>query len=198
MNRVLDTALRTAVLVGLPLLAAPAQAQLVRQMTPTAVREALKEGAPFGNYLLSPGGDPYVWVTTPYQRVASLGASARKKYKEVAPAEVPRTLLAATFDVSVDAWLGGDSISYPVFEVEHIVVTTWDPVRDNMVVHQPLRTKVEPKTWTTMMGVQKSGEGMVATFPLKLLADGTQVRVVVKNSAVQVFPVSQPFLDKIK
>jgi hypothetical protein len=169
---------------------------VVRTMTPAAVQQALKSGVSSDAYLLSPGGPPYVWISTPFRRVAELGMAARQKYQEIRPSGVPRDLYAPpVVEVGVSAWMLGESIDSPIVEIEHIVLVT--RVGEEERFNQPTRTEEEIETWSNALGVARRGRGLRATFPLRLLAEGTEVRVVTNGREYR-FYITAEFLAGIR
>lgn len=146
-----------------------------RTMDAATVQRALKdtEAATSSAYLIR-AETPMVVISTPYARVAAIGKAAGEEYRPVPPAQLEEAA-ALTFEVYASPYKGA--------EVRRIVMSG----KDGTIV-QP--TKETPER-------TRHGQAVLAIFPLHVLVDGAEVRVVTAAGEERV-PITQAFLDKIR
>jgi hypothetical protein len=112
--------------------------------------------------------------TTPFLRVALAANAAKSKYKTFTSADVSADLLAPEVHIvasSQDA--GGGAIA----NVETIVVLPKGS-KDPSKAIQPLRTQPLNEEYKNLLGFTAEGRGMIAVFPLSILREDNEVRVV--------------------
>ena len=80
-----------------------ASAQVVTEMTPERIREAIADTKAKGCYVLSTGGVLERFgrgcLTTPYSRVVLAAQNAREKYQPFTEADVQPAMLAPEFEI---------------------------------------------------------------------------------------------------
>lgn len=161
-------------LLGAFLLPAAASAQVVTEMTPERIREAIKAGME-GDFEI----EPYVVydrthtacgiLTTPWSRVAMAAEEAKKKYKPFAEADATPEMLRPLLDVYVPAVAGKGYVS----SVEAIVI-----VPDKGEVIQPTKATPEESTFSNRMGATWKGTSLTASFPLSAISKENELRIV--------------------
>lgn len=157
-----------------------AQAQVVTEVTPVLIQEAIDGGAP-GMYRLQEssgwGNEPLLgYFTTPYSRVALAAAAARKRYKTFTPADVTPEMLAPELHVyAVSRAIEGRMNA--IANVEAVVVMPYKS-KDRSAVVQPTSTTELTEEYQNLMGAVASGRSILAVFPLSVLDEKNEIRVV--------------------
>ena len=168
--------LLTACVVLIGCCASMAEAQVVMEMTPERVQEAIAyanaEENPQTFYDAWSGSTAIAEATTPFSRVVALAVRARRLDKQLSPADIPAEVLAPELHIRVSA--GAD------LRVENIVIMPKGE-KDRSKVIQPTKTYSYTEQYKNMMGAVFDGEGMIAVFPLSVLQDGWEVRVLRSN-----------------
>jgi len=174
---------RTATLGVLCAFAASSQAQVVSEMTPERVQEALVTAAE-GCYMLSPA---IACFTTPFSRVVVLAQAAKRKYKDIRPSEVPPAAVAAgelhVYAAARQAATGG------IASVDAVVILPKGG--DRKAALQPLKTIQDTSQYKNLMGAVFEGKSMTAVFPLSALAERNEVHVVY-DRVVRDLPLPPP------
>lgn len=112
--------------------------------------------------------------STPFLRVALAANAAKKKYRTFTAADVDAELLAPEVHIIASSQsAGGGNIA----NVEAIVVLP-KGVKDPAMAIQPTRTLPLDEQYQNLYGFTAEGRGMVAIFPLSILQEDNQVRVV--------------------
>lgn len=177
--------MRLLALIVSVLVASPAAAQVVTEMTPERVREAIADKTVERCYPLATGvfyGDPryapdpsklkriqssYGCFETPYSRVASAARAATKKYQPFTEADATADQLAP--EVRLCAWnrneAGSDILKA---RVEAIVVMPAEGA-DRTAAIQPTRT---------LYKTQQAIGFLCVAFPLSALSAANEVRIV--------------------
>ena len=164
-----------------------ASAQLVTDMTPERIEEAISQakkaetcyplqwggGKVFG---MSVRGNEFGCFTTPYSRVVQAAQAARKKYKQFTAADVTPDLIASEIHVFAFPQTMGK-------HGEHIVNVTAAVVmpvksKDRSVAIQPVRTSGLTTEYKNLLGATWEGSGLLAVFPLSVLSESNEVRLV--------------------
>ena len=156
-----------------------AHAQVVTDMTPDLVREAMTKGGS-GIYKIQEqsiwGDGPVLgYVTTPYSRVALEAALARKHGKPYTTADVTPDMLRPELHVyaTSQAVYGNKN---RIANVTKVVVMPYQS-RDPSAAIQPTRTAEVTDEYWNLMGAAK-GRNMMAVFPLSVLRGDNEIRVV--------------------
>jgi hypothetical protein len=184
------------------------QAQVVTEMTPQLIAEAIKAGekGDISDGVIkkssgwSWGSIHIATFSTPYMRVATAARQAKKAYKKLTPADVTPEMIAP--ELHVYAWpqvngpnqphrdpVGGNAIydSAPpgAVNVTTIVVTPRKGSQEKKMeaaIH-PTQFKEMPTTWQNLFGAEIGTLGMFATFPLSVLSEQNEVHVIYDRPA---------------
>lgn len=156
-------------------------AQVITEITPVAVAEAIKEGTAAKNIRFYParggafdiGANISVAYSTPYIRVAFAANEAKRRYKPFTAADVTDEMKASELRVYAPAWAGSDKRT--IVSPEAIVVLQGG---ENGSVVQPTSTQEMTEEFQNLFGAKADGHSMVAAFPLSALKDGNVIRVV--------------------
>lgn len=157
-----------------------AQAQVVTEMTPALVQEAIDRGGQ-GTYKLQErsgwGNGPVIgYFTTPYSRVALAAAAARKCYKTFTSADVtPEMLLPELHVYAVSQAIEGKMNA--IANVEAVVIMPYKS-KERPAAVQPIRTTELTEEYRNLMGAVASGRSLLAIFPLSVLDEKNELRVV--------------------
>ena len=171
------TALRCAVvLVGF---AVHAQAQVVTDMTPALVQEAIASGGS-GLYKLQErtiwGDGPELgYFTTPYSRVALAAALARKAGKPFAPADVtPDMLLPELHVYATSQAIYGNKNR--IANVEAVIILP-EGSKDRSAAIQPTRITDVAEELRSLVGARTGGRSVMVVFPLSALNEHNELQV---------------------
>jgi len=170
---------RLCLVIAFPVTVATAHAQLVTEMTPEKIQEALKQEKGETCFPLktdTPMGMQSAYVgcfTTPFSRVAQAAQAARKKYKTFTEADVTPEMIAPHFEVLAPSRDGGAGRT----NVEAVVVTP-KKSKDRSAAIQPILSEEMTAEYKNLMGATFEGKGMRAVFPLSALSEANEVHVV--------------------
>lgn len=176
--------MRVAILVGLAgLIAGSASAQVVTDMTPEKVREAIAFGtsqkeAPYYE-IRKPGFIGSVYkprlgsFTTPFLRVALAAYEAKKQYKVFTEADVSKEMVAPEVHVYGMSQADGARIA----NVQTVVVTPKGR-HDPASAIRSISTAEVPVQYQNLMGMNAEGMSLVAVFPLEVFREGHEVHIV--------------------
>ena len=121
------------------------------------------------NWPVSVGG-----FSTPFLRVAMAANAAKSKYKTFVASDVTPEMIAPEVEIIARSiGLEGTSVA----NVEAIVVLP-KGVKDPLKAIQPIRTRALDEKYKNLMGFTAEGHGMIAVFPLSILKEGYEVRVI--------------------
>jgi hypothetical protein len=176
--------MRVAIVVWLAgLVAQSASGQLVTDMTPERIREAIAFGksqkeAPY--YEIRKAGligsvfKPRLGsFTTPFLRVALAAYEAKKQYRVFTEADVSKDMIAPEVHVYGMSQADGARIA----NVQTIVLTPrgrHDPA--NAI--RPASTEEVPVRFRNLMGMNAAGKNLMAVFPLEVFREGHEVHIV--------------------
>ena len=176
--------MRWVIFVGLAaVLAAPASAQIVTQMTPEAISEAIAFGtsqkeAPY--YEIRKQGfvgsvyKPMLGsFTTPFLRVALAAYEAKKQYKAFSESDVSREMVAPEVHVYGMSQADGARVA----NVQAIVFTP-NGRHDPASAIRPTSTSEVPVQYRNLLGMTAEGKNLMAVFPLEVLRDGNEVHII--------------------
>jgi hypothetical protein len=157
-------------------LTSPVTAQV--EMTPDRTQEALVDEKATGCYQLKQLG----CFTTPYSRVAGLAKEARRRYESLSQSDIPPAALEPVLEVvaSPRMALGGRMM----LSVEAVVVMPKGS-KDRAQAIKPISTADLDQTYQTLLGATFEARGLVARFPLGVLDDRYEVRVVYNGAPCQ-------------
>ena len=174
---------RLLAVASLAVFAAPVAAQVVTEMTPERVREAIAVGtsqkeAPyyeirkggFGGSLYKPRLGSF---TTPFLRVAQAAYEAKKQYRPFTEADVPAEMLAPELRVYGMSQAEGARIA----NVQAIVITPKGQ-RDPAAAIRPSSTAEVPVQYRNLMGMTAEGKSLMAVFPLEVLRESNEVHII--------------------
>jgi hypothetical protein len=171
------------VVAGLTLaIGAPAQAQIVREMTPERVREAIAFGTKTKDlrpYRIQEKArwswPPLIAVyTTPFLRVALAANAAKKQYRAFTEANVTPEMIAPEIQIyAASQSLGGTAIA----NVQTIVVLPHNSKDSSRAIH-PARMNEASVEYKNLFGFSGEGTGMLAVFPLDVWTENNEVHVV--------------------
>lgn len=159
-----------------------AKAQIVRDMTPDQIREAIAVGTKakdLGAYRIQEKArwswPPLIgFYTTPFLRVALAANTAKKHYKQFTESDVTPEMLAAEIQVYAPSQaVQGTEIA----NVETIVVLP-SKSKDRGQAIQPTRTSDASEEYKNLYGFSGEGKGKLAVFPIDVWQDGSEVHVV--------------------
>lgn len=156
--------MRALVLFVSLLVASPAVAQVVTEMTPELIRRAIDDRGAAQCRTLMKGGKIVACYTTPYSRVATAADDARKLYKTFTEADVTRDILAPElWIIATGGWNGRQYAD--VQTVAILPANETDPAK----AVRPISIQLID---------QNDGDGALARFPLSALSDDNVVHVV--------------------
>lgn len=170
-----------AAILGAALCSASIGDQVITDMTPVAVADAIKEGTTAKNvrFYVARGGafdigaNIGVAYSTPYVRVAFAANEAKRRYKPFTETDVTVEMKAPELRVYAPAWAASDRRT--IVSPEAIVVLQGG---DKGSVIQPTSTQDMTEEFQNLFGAKSDGHSMVAAFPLSVLKDGNVIRVV--------------------
>lgn len=161
------------------------QGQVVTEMTPELVQEAIATGGP-GLYRLQErtiwGDGPVLgYFTTPYSRVALAAAVARRHDKPFTSADVtPQMLLPELHVYAASQAVYGNKNR--IANVKTVVVMPYQS-KDRSAALRPARTEPGTDDIWSLMGAPANGRNMMVVFPLSVLNDANEIRVVFDRHA---------------
>lgn len=184
-------------LLAFLLLPSTAVAQVVAEMTPERIREAIKAGTEKGiepyKIRSGPAGLSPVWGTywTPWLRVAFAASEAKRTYKTFTEPDAAG-LIAPELEVYGEAFdaVGQKAVGHGIVSVDAIVIKT--PAGQ---VLQPIRSEPIMETFKNRSGGEFEGRSLRAWFPLSVVAEGNEI-VLVLSSGKEIKSRLKP--DKMK
>jgi len=170
------------VLVVSSMLAVRAQAQIVRDLTPEQIREAIAFGAKNKDvwpYRIQEKArwswPPLIAVyTTPVLRVALAANAAKKRYQVFTEKDVTPDLIAPEIQVFAPSQsLEGAAIA----NVVTIVLLPHNSKDTSQAIH-PTRIIEASQEYKNLLGFSAEGRGLVAVFPIDVWTENNEVHVV--------------------
>jgi len=159
------------------LVATVAQAQVVTEMTPERIREAIADKKTAGCYTLKKG---YACFTTPYSRVVQAARSAKREYQPFTENDVTPEMVAPVVEVLAfpqPSFVIGSGRVGPPIDVKAVVVMPKGS-KDREAALLPTATADLDSRYQNLMGAKWDARGVVARFPLFALTESHEVRVV--------------------
>jgi hypothetical protein len=159
-----------------------AQAQVIREMTPDRIREAIKLGTSTKDlrpYRIQEKAGwswpPLIAVyTTPFLRVALAANAAKKQYRAFTEANVTPEMIAPEIQIYASSQsLGGTAIA----NVQTIVVLPHNSKNSSRAI-QPTRMNEASEEYRNLFGFSGEGKGILAIFPLDVWTQDNEVHVV--------------------
>lgn len=178
---------RLCLVIAFPVTMATASAQIVTEMTPERIQEALKQEKGETCYPLktdTPMGMQSMYVgcfTTPFSRVAQAAQAAKKKYKNFTEADVTPEMIEPHLEVLAPSHTRAGEGPRPV-NVEAVVITPRKS-KDRGAAIQPIKSEEMTAEYKNLMGATFEGRGMRAVFPLSALSEANEVHVVYDEKA---------------
>lgn len=159
-------------------LAAPLRAQVVTEMTPERIAEAIALGSQSKKleYPRVKGGPAWCALVTPFGRVARAAFEAKRAYKTFAPANITPEMLAPNVDVVCPSQCVVVACTHRlgVASVRAIVITG----KSGASPEQPISSEPMPEVYRNAFGSADEASGLLATFPVSALKPGRELRVV--------------------
>ena len=175
------------------------QAQIIRDMTPERIREAIALGTKSKDlrwYSVQEKArftwPPLIAVyTTPFLRVALAANAAKKQYKTFTEADVTPDMIKPEILVYAKSHTvqGADIANADIANVETIVVLPHNSKDANQAVH-PTEMKDVSQEYKNLLGFSGEGKGLVAIFPIDAWNENNDLRVVFDKT----IPGSRPGL----
>jgi hypothetical protein len=182
--------LRSSIFFALAVIlaAAPpnAVAQIVTDMTPERIAEAIAAGeknkVASGEMWESSG---WAWgrahiatFSTPFMRVAAAARQAKREYRKFTPADVTEDMVAQ--ELHIYAWPKAD------ISVQAVVITPRRGNREEKAaasIHSERFIEI-PMVFQNLFGAEFEGVGQMAVFPLSALSKDNEVHVVYSGKVV--------------
>jgi hypothetical protein len=159
--------------------------QIVTDMTPGAIKEAIKAGQAnprisFGAIAATSLGMTSVvcpgTFSTPFLRVAVAAARAKTEFRKFSETDVTPEMAAPEVQIYAEPLTVGAS----TYNVTAIVITPRKGTRDEKEAQAIHPTKFEdvPVSIQNLYGMKTEGTGRFATFPLSVLTKDNEVHIV--------------------
>jgi hypothetical protein len=166
-------------LFSILVMVAPASvgAQVVAEMTPELVKQAIADTKNDGCYDLRKG---FACFTTPYSRVALAAQAARKKYQTFTEKDATSEMIAPIVEILAEpqpSFVYGRGRVGPPIDVSAVIVIPAKS-KDPSGAIQPSDTGPLDEHYQNMMGAHWEAKGLVARFPLAVVTEANEVRVV--------------------
>ena len=170
--------MKRAVIGLLCLVSAASSAQVVTEMTPERVAEAIAAGSQAKKleYPRLKGGPAECALVTPFSRVAKAAFEAKRAYKTFTPSDATPDMLAPTVDVVCPSRCvaPGCTRSFGIGTVQAVVITD----KGGASPQQPIASKPMPDVYQNAFGATDEASGLLATFPIEALRPGREIHVV--------------------
>jgi hypothetical protein len=154
------------------------QTQLVSEMTPAKIKEALADKKGTGCYEIQTGYSERGCFSTPYSRVVEQRAYRTKRYQPFTEADVTAELIAPG-EVHLYAY---PSRYQGIHNVVAVVVGPREGKGTDGVI-QPLKSEEINTEYKNLLGATFEGKGMRAVFPLSVLNEHNEFRIVYEGNA---------------
>jgi len=163
-------------------LGAAARAQIVRDMSPDRIREAIAMGnkaKDLGAYRIQEKArwswPPLIgFYTTPFLRVALAANTAKKHYKQFSESDVTQEMLAPEIQVYAPSQPAEGAA---IANVETIVLMP-NKSNDRGLAIQPISMTDATEEYKNLFGFNAVGKGKLAVFPIDVWQEGNEVHVV--------------------
>lgn len=181
---------RVAFVVLCVLCSAPLHAQVVTEMTPALIAEAIKAGES-GDYPKGSIAEKRSWAlvsgvqianfSTPFMRVAAAAAMAKRNYQVLRVEDVGPDLIAP--ELHIYAWAQGNLPH--VHNVVSVVITPRNGSKDEKrakAIHPKDLVDI-PTQFSNAFGATAEASGRMAVFPLDALREDHELHVIYDNTA---------------
>ncbi len=178
------------------ILAAP---MIVTDVTPDLVKRAIADTKSAGCYTV--GGSfmlsqaPWGCYTTPYSRIVQAAKAAQSAYKPFSESDVTAGLVAPG-EIHVYAFAQTVKGSPTVDDVQAIVIVPKGGGRESAI--QPVRSEEVPAEFVNLMGASLQGKSMTAVFPMSVLNEQNEIRVVYRGTSGHYEVKARFKLDKVR
>jgi hypothetical protein len=178
----MGTHISVLIFVVTTLIGADAHAQIIRDMSPERIREAIAVGSKAKNVWVYTIQEKARWswppllavYTTPFLRVALAANAAKKQYKTFAETDVTPDMLKPEIQVFIPSRaLQGTSIA----NVQTIVLLPHNSKDAAQAVH-PTSVTEATQEYKNLLGFTGEGKGMVAVFPIDAWREDYDAHVV--------------------
>jgi hypothetical protein len=178
----MKTSARCIVVAIACLVLVTARAQIIQDMTPERIREAIALGSTVKDlrpYKIQEKArwswPPLIAVyTTPFLRVALAANVAKQHYKQFTEADVSPEMIAPEIHIYAPSRaVDGTSVA----NVETIVVLPYNSKDRSQAVH-PTRMSEASEQYKNLFGFSAEGRGMLAVFPLEVWREDNEVHMV--------------------
>jgi hypothetical protein len=186
----LSTRLRNRLLVVLPLalacaMSGDAVAQRKRQrqlavehtLTPEVIADAINAGSLTSQYRLVAHGLLLGYISTPFSRVATAAALAKRRYQLFTAADVTQEMIAQELWIYAFPYNATGASGPDIRNVEAVVLTPAQS-RDIKAAIHPTRTKDFSTDYQNLYGAKFEGRGLIGMFPLEFLDNRFEVHIV--------------------
>ena len=161
------------------------EAQVVTEMTPERIREAIADTNTKGCYPLKSSGK---WLhgedsgcfSTPYSRVAQAARSAREKYQTFKEADATPEMLAPVVEIvafSPSSFIMGRGRVGPPLDLEAVVVMPRKSKDRAAAILPTVQTDVD-QAYQNLLGARFEAKAIRASFPLTVLSEENEIRFV--------------------
>jgi hypothetical protein len=158
-------------------MASPAESQAIAEMTPERIREAIADEKGEGCYTLK---KTYACFTTPYSRVVQTARAAKKQYEQFSEANVRPEMVGPFIEVIAfpqPSFVMGSGRVGPPLDVKAVVVMP-KTSKDRSAAIVPTERFDLDSHYQNLLGASFQAKGMVARFPLSVLSEANEVRIV--------------------
>lgn len=168
-------------------------AQIVRDMTPDRIREAISLGTTSKDLRAYRIQEKARWswppeiavYTTPFLRVALAAHSAKKRYQQFTEESITPDMIAPEIHVyATSQAVGGMAIA----NVQTVVILPSNRKDMGNAIH-PIRMSEASQEYKNLFGFVGEGTGMLAVFPLEVWNESNELHVVFDTE----IPSSQGF-----
>jgi hypothetical protein len=182
-----------ALLVVMALSGTAAWSQVVTEMTPEKVREAIALADSGGLNALPNGGfypmEPNVMggkgefhgnFTTPFSRVVIEAIEARKRHRKFTESDVTPDMIAPELRVytpPICRYVASQQRCGDLANVESVVITPHGSKGRGQTI-QPSRSEPVPVNYQDLIGGHWAGHAVVSTFALSALTEANEVRIL--------------------
>lgn len=112
-----------------------------------------------------------VAYSTSYIRIVYAANQTKRRYKPFTEADVTQDMKATELRVYAPAWV---SASNKIVSPDIVIL---EGGRKDSII-QPTNTEEMSEEFQNLFGASREGHSMVATFPLSVLQEGNEIRVV--------------------
>jgi hypothetical protein len=145
-----------------------------RTLSSAEIDAAIRAGDVSKRYFVRPRSLVLGMFSTPFSRVAMAAQDARRQYRPFTAADVTDEMLAPELHVIVPAY---SASAGDIRNVDAVVIAPRGS-KDDSAVLQPIRSEPMRDEFRTLLGATFEGRGLIAVFPLDVLREGNELRIV--------------------